>query len=154
MAPHQKLKSNTAWLWNWAMGINPKSSNAKKQAAFDFMLWATSKDYIKQTVAIDPTGASTPPASRSSTYELPVYAKAPYASMTLKTLEGMDFTKPTLEPVPYVGLQYIAIPEFADAGTKMTEYLADYVVDKISLDDAIRKTQAVFEQVAKDGNYR
>lgn len=154
MAPTEKLKSNTAWLWNWAMGINPKSSAAKKQAAFDFMLWATSKDYIKKTVEIDPTGASTPPASRSSTYELPVYAKAPYASMTLKTLEGMDFTKPTLEPVPYVGLQYIAIPEFADAGTKMTEYLADYVVDKISLDEAIKKTQAVFEQVAIDGNYR
>ncbi|MDC7246556.1 MAG: sugar ABC transporter substrate-binding protein [Sphaerochaetaceae bacterium] len=154
MAPTQKMKYNTAWLWNWAMGINPKSSDAKKKAAFDFMLWATSKDYIKKTVELDPTGSSTPPASRSSTYELPVYAKAPYASMTLKTLEGMDFTKPTLDPVPYVGLQYIAIPEFADAGTKMTEYLADYVVDKISLDEAIRKTQAVFEQVAIDGNYR
>jgi len=154
MAPTQKLKSNTAWLWNWAMGINPKSSDAKKAAAFDFMLWATSKEYIQKTIELDPTAASTPPASRSSTYELPVYAKAPYATMTLKTLEGMDFTKPTLEPVPYVGLQYIAIPEFADAGTKMTEYLADYVVDKISLDDAIRKTQAVFEQVAVDGNYR
>ena len=36
----------------------------------------------------------------------------------------------------------------------MTEYLADYVVDKISLDEAIEKTQAVFEQVAIDGNYR
>ena len=154
MAPTQKLKSNTAWLWNWAMGINPKSSDAKKAAAFDFMLWATSKDYIKKTIELDPTAASTPPASRSSTYELPVYAKAPYATMTLKTLEGMDFTKPTLEPVPYVGLQYIAIPEFANAGTKMTEYLADYVVDKISLDEAIEKTQAVFEQVAIDGNYR
>lgn len=154
MAPHQTLRKNTAWLWNWSMGINPKSSAAKKQAAFDFMLWATSKDYIKMTVELDPTGSSTPPASRSSTYDLPVYAAAPYAPMTLKTLEGMDFTNPTLEPVPYVGLQYIAIPEFADAGTKMTEYLADYVVDKISLDEAIRKTQQVFEQVAIDGNYR
>lgn len=154
MAPHQKLKSNTAWLWNWSMGINPKSSKAKKQAAFDYMLWATSKDYAKMTIELDPSGASTPPAARSSTYELPVYAKAPYAAMTLKTLEGMDFTKPTLEPVPYVGLQYIAIPEFADAGTKMTEYLADYVVDKISLDEAIRRTQEVFDKVAVDGNYR
>ncbi|HOV39375.1 MAG TPA: sugar ABC transporter substrate-binding protein [Spirochaetales bacterium] len=154
MAPHQVLKKNTAWLWNWAMGINPKSSTEKKQAAFNFMLWATSKDYVKKTVELDPTGASTPPASRSSTYKLEVYAKAPYAAMTLKTLEGMDFTKPTLEPVPYVGLQYIAIPEFADAGTKMTEYLADYVVDKITLDEAIRKTQEVFEKVAIDGNYK
>jgi len=74
--------------------------------------------------------------------------------MTLKTLESTDFTKPTMEPVPYVGLQYIAIPEFADAGTKMTEYLADYVVDKISLDEAIKKTQDLFNQVAKDGDYQ
>jgi len=153
-APHQKLEKNTAWLWNWAMGINPNSSKAKKEAVFDFMLWASSKDYIKMTTEIDPSGASTPPASRSSTYELPVYAKAPYAEMTLKTLEGMDFTNPTLEPVPYVGLQYIAIPEFANAGTKMTEYLADYVVDKITLDEAIQRTQEVFEQVAIDGEYK
>ncbi|MDF1566382.1 MAG: sugar ABC transporter substrate-binding protein [Spirochaetaceae bacterium] len=154
MPPHQKMKSNTAWLWNWAMGINPKSSDAKKEAVFNFMMWATSKDFIKLTVERDPTGSSTPPASRSSTYSLPAYASAPYAEMTLKTLESTDFTKPTLEPVPYVGLQYIAIPEFADAGTKMTEYLADYVVDKISLDEAIRKTQDLFNQVAIDGDYR
>jgi len=154
MPPHQKMKSNTAWLWNWAMGINPKSDAAKKQAVFDFMLWATSKDFIKMTIELDPTGASTPPASRASTYLLPVYAKAPYAEMTLKTLQSTDFTKPTLEPVPYVGLQYIAIPEFADAGTQMTQYLADYVVDKITLDEAIQKTQDLFNQVAVDGDYQ
>ena len=154
MPPHQKMKTNTAWLWNWAMGINPKSSDANKKAIFDFMLWATSKDFIKMTIELDPTGASTPPASRSSTYKLPVYAKTPYADMTLKTLESTDFTKPTLEPVPYVGLQYIAIPEFADAGTKMTEYLADYVVDKITLDEAIKRTNDLFNQVAKDGGYQ
>ncbi len=54
----------------------------------------------------------------------------------------------------YVGLQYIAIPEFADAGTKMTQWLADYVVDKISLDEAIKKTNDLFNQVAIDGGYR
>jgi len=154
MPPHQKMMTNTAWLWNWSMGINPKSDPDKKQALFDFMLWATSKDFIKMTVDSDPTCSSTPPASRSSTYLLPAYKKAPYAAMTLKTLESTDFTKPTLEPVPYVGLQYIAIPEFADAGTKMTQYLADYVVDKISLDDAIRKTNDLFNQVAEDGGYK
>lgn len=154
LPPHQKMQTNTAWLWNWAMGINPKSSVERKKAVFDFMLWATSKDYIKMTVDLDPTGASTPPASRSSTYKLPAYAAAPYAAMTLKTLESIDFTKPTLDPVPYVGLQYIAIPEFADAGTKMTQYLADYVVDKISLDEAIKKTNDLFNQVAKDGGYK
>lgn len=85
---------------------------------------------------------------------LDAYKSAPYAEMTLKTLESTDFTKPTMEPVPYVGLQYIAIPEFADAGTKMTQYLADYVVDKITLDEAIKKTNDLFNQVAVDGDYR
>lgn len=154
LPPHQKMQTNTAWLWNWALGINPNTTDAKKEAAFDFMLWATSKDYIKMSVELDPTGSSTPPASRSSTYLLDAYKSAPYAEMTLKTLESTDFTKPTLEPVPYVGLQYIAIPEFADAGTKMTQYLADYVVDKISLDEAIKKTNDLFNQVAKDGGYQ
>lgn len=154
LAPHQKMQSNTSWLWNWSMGINPKSTASKKQAVFDYMLWATSKEYIKMTVDTDPTGSSTPPANRSSTYKLAAYKNAPYAAATLKALESMDFTHPTLQPVPYVGLQYIAIPEFADAGTQMTQWLADYVVDKISLDEAIKKTNDLFNQVAVDGGYR
>jgi sorbitol/mannitol transport system substrate-binding protein len=154
MPPHQKMKTNTAWLWNWSMGINPKSDNDKKKATFDFMLWATSKDYIKLTVELDPSGASTPPASRSSTYKLDGYKDTPYAAMTLKTLESTDFTKPTLDPVPYVGLQYVAMPEFADWGTKMTEYLAAYVTDDMTLDEAIKKTQDLCNQVAKDGGYQ
>lgn len=154
LPPHQKKESNTAWLWNWSMGINPKSDDAKKQATFDFMLWATSKEFIKMTTEVDPTGSSTPPASRSSTYELDAYKNAPYAAMTLKTLESTDFTKPTIDPVPYVGLQYVAMPEFADWGTKMTENLAAYVTDKMTLDEAIKKTNDLCNQVAKDGGYQ
>ena len=60
--------------------------------------------------------------------------------MTLKMLQSTDFTHPTLHPVPYTGLQYITMPEFADMGTQMTQWLADYVVDKITLDEAITKT--------------
>ena len=153
-APHQKLQKNTAWLWNWTMGLNPKTTQAKKDAAFKFMLWATSKDYVQLAYKYDPSGSAIPPAARSSTYKLPFYASVPYAAPTLKVLENMDFTKPCLDPVPYIGLQYIAIPEFADAGDLMTRYLADYVVDQISLDEALRRTQAVFEQIAKDGNYK
>ena len=154
MPPHEKMKSNTSWLWNWSMGINPKSEDAKKAATFDFMTWATSKDYIKMTTELDPTGAVTPPASRSSTYQLEAYKSTPYAAMTLKTLESTDFTKPTLEPVPYVGLQYVAMPEFADWGTKMTENLAAYVTDKMTLDQAIKATNDLCNQVAKDGGYQ
>lgn len=154
MAPHQKMATNTSWLWNWAMGINPKVTDEKKQAVFNFMLWATSKDYVKLTTEIDATGSSTPPASRSSTYLLDAYKDAPYAPATLKALESTDFTKPCIEPVPYVGLQYVAMPEFADWGTKMTENLAAFVTDKMTLDEAIKSTNDLCNQVAKDGGYQ
>jgi sorbitol/mannitol transport system substrate-binding protein len=153
-APHDKLEKNNAWLWNWTMCLNPKAEQAKKDAAFKFMLWATSKDYVQLALNADPTGSSIPPAVRSSTYKMPFYASIPYVSTELAVLESMDFTKPCLDPVPYVGLQYIAIPEFADAGDKMTQNLADYVVDNITLDEAIRRTQEVFEAVAEDGGYK
>jgi sorbitol/mannitol transport system substrate-binding protein len=153
-APHDKLAKNTAWLWNWTMGLNPKAAQAKKDAAFQFMLWATSKDYVALAAEFDPTGSAIPPAARSSTYLLPLYASVPYAPATLKTLEELDFTKPCLDPVPYVGLQYIAIPEFADAGDIMTRTLADYTVGNITLDKAIADTQALFERVAVEGNYK
>lgn len=153
-APHQIKKNNTAWLWNWAMAINAKSTEDKKKAAFEFILWATSKDYIAKSMEYDPTGTSTPPASRSSTYQQPVYAATPYASATLKTLEELDFNKPTVDPVPYVGLQYMATPGFPAAATSMTELLAEYMVDAITLDEAISKTQKVFTQAAmNDRNY-
>lgn len=142
------------WLWNWAFGINPNISQARKEAVFDFILWATSKEYIELSYEVDNTGAITPPASRSSTYELAGYADVPYADMTLRTLEQTDFDNPTVDPVPYQGLQYIAIPEFSDLGDRMTEWLANYVVGDLSLDEAIRLTHDAFNQAAIEGEYR
>lgn len=152
--PPEGPEHTSQWLWNWAFGINPNSSQAKKEAVFDFMLWATSKDYIELSYEEDDSGAITPPASRSSTYELEGYADVPYADKTLEVLEMIDFENPTVDPVPYQGLQYIAIPEFSSLGDRMTEWLADYVVGDMSLDEAIERTQEAFDEAAVEGEYR
>lgn len=154
MAPHQVKESNCGWLWSWDMGINPKTTDAKKQAVFDYMIWATSKDFAKLAQQSDPTGASTPCAARTSTYSLEGYKDLPYASETMKALADADFTKPCVNKTPYVGLQYIAIPEFADLGDKMTQNVAAYVTGKMTLDEAISKTQEEFNEAAKDGGYQ
>jgi sorbitol/mannitol transport system substrate-binding protein len=78
----------------------------------------------------------------------------PYADITLETLEQTEFDNPTVDPVPYQGLQYIAIPEFTDLGDSMTEWLAAYIVGDMTLDEAIRRTQDAFDQAAVDGGYR
>lgn len=144
----------SGWIWNWAMNINPNAADEKKQAAFDFMVWACSKDYVNLTLEEDPTGQATPSGVRASTYELDAYKDLPYAQPTLDALANSDFNHPCKNEVPYVGCQYIAIPEFAEAGDRMTENLAAYVTDDMTLDEAIADTQAVFEQVAEEGGYK
>lgn len=147
-------QSPSGWLWNWGMNINPNSSDEKKQAAFDFMVWACAKDYVDLSLEKDPSGASTPSGVRASTYELDAYKDLPYAQPTLDALSTLDFNNPCKDEVPYVGLQYIAIPEFQEAGDKMTEALAAYVTDEITLDEALDQTQKAFEEAAEEGGYK
>ena len=144
----------SGWLWNCGMNLNPNSSDEKKQAAFDFMVWACSKDYVELSLKEDPTGASTPSGVRASTYELDAYKDLPYAKPTLEALDRLDFNHPCKDPVPSVGFQNIAIPEFQEAGDKMTENLAAYVTDEMTLDEALADTQKVFEKAAEEGGYK
>ena len=37
--------------------------------------------------------------------------------MTLNSINSADPTHPTVKPVPYVGVQFVAIPEFAGIAT-------------------------------------
>ena len=37
--------------------------------------------------------------------------------MTLESINAADPTHPTVDPVPYVGVQFVAIPEFQGIGT-------------------------------------
>ncbi len=36
--------------------------------------------------------------------------------MTLNSINAADPTRPTVDPVPYVGVQFVAIPEFQGIG--------------------------------------
>lgn len=151
-APTQVEGGQSGWLWNWSMAINPDTPH--KEQVFDFMLWCTSKDFVDLTLEYAPDGSVTPPAARYSTYEKDVIAALPYAEATMKALAPLDFTKPAVNPTPYVGLQYMAIVEFQEAGTQMTQWVIDYLSGGISLDQAIANTQGLFEQVAIEGGYR
>ena len=76
------------------------------------MKWATSKDYIK-LVGESEGWVAAPPGTRKSTYDNPKYQEAaPFAEIVYKSIANADITKPTKDPVPYIGIQYVAIPEF------------------------------------------
>src|SRR5207237_895588 len=110
------------WLWTWARG-SPASSKHVKEGK-QFIQWATSKEYVKLVAASDGWPA-VPPGTRKSTYELKEYqAAAPFAELTLKAILAADPTHPTAQPVPYTGVQFVAIPEFQSIGTQVGQNIA------------------------------
>jgi sorbitol/mannitol transport system substrate-binding protein len=139
-APTEVTPLGSHWLWSWSLAMESSSKN--KDAAFKFLTWATSKNYIK-LVAAKNGWASVPPGTRISTYQNPKYKKAAgaFEDIVLKSILSADPTHSTLHKVPYVGVQFVGIPEFQDIGTLVTQNLAAAVAGKTSVDAALALSQ-------------
>jgi sorbitol/mannitol transport system substrate-binding protein len=139
LAPNKGLGKNANWLWAWALAI--PAGSQKVDAAQKFIGWATSKHY-GELVASKEGWAAVPPGTRTSLYANPEYLKVPFAKMTLDSMNSADPTKPTVKPVPYTGVQFVAIPEFAGIGTKVGELMSAALAGQMSADDALAQAQA------------
>jgi len=130
------------WLWSWNLAV--PASTKQQDAAVDFVKWATSKEYI-ELVGTEIGWSNVPPGSRTSTYEIPEYqeAAAAYAPITLEVMSAVDPTQPGVNPQSWVGIQYVAIPEFQDVGNQCAQLVADYLADRTSIDDALAKCQTL-----------
>ena len=135
----------SGWLWSWNLAI--PSSTKNKDAALKFVKWATSKDYIK-LVGQKIGWSNVPPGSRTSTYEIPEYkqAAAAYAPLTLKVMSSVNPKQPGVNPQPWVGIQYVSIPEFQDVGNQCAQLVADYLANRGSIDDTLSKCQSIAQQ--------
>ncbi|TFV61201.1 sugar ABC transporter substrate-binding protein [Mycobacterium sp. PS03-16] len=147
MAPTVE-KPNSGWLYTWALGI-PQSSD-KKDSAWKFISWMTDKNYIK-LVGEELGWARVPPGSRLSTYQIPEYQEAAkaFGQVTLDSIEGANPLKPTVEPVPYTGVQFLAIPEFQDLGTRVSQQISAAIAGQKSVADALEQSQQYAEVVGK-----
>lgn len=142
------------WYWSWNLAI-PKSSK-EEDSAFKFITWATSPDYIALVAKTKGTWAAVPPGTRTSTYNNAQYKKAAgaFSSLVLKSISTADVTKATKDPVPYTGVQYVAIPEFQALGTQVGQYLAGALSGQTTIDQALSQAQVAAQKVAKDGGYQ
>jgi len=139
LAPDNGLGKRGNWLWAWSLAIPASSQNA--EAAEQFIDWATNKDYLA-TVAAQDGWANVPPGTRTSLYENPDYqSAAPFAAMTLASIDSADPTKPTVDAVPYTGVQFVAIPEFAGIGTNVGQLFSAALAGQMSADDALAQAQ-------------
>ncbi len=138
------------WLWSWALGI--ESSSRNQEAAFEFLKWATSKEYI-QLVGKEFGWVRVPPGTRRSTYEETKYADNPWSDIEIKSIEGANPERPTQEPVPYTGIQYVGIPEFQQLGDEVGRSLASVLAGDMSVDEMTELAQRQALEVARQGEY-
>jgi len=150
LSPIEATPNGSHWLWSWAMGIPVKAK--EPEAAQKFAEWATSKDYIK-LVADDVGWAQVPPGTRKSTYDNPEYQKAPFAATTLQSMQTADPTNPCIKKVPYVGVQFVGIPEFQSIGTVVGQNIAGALAGKMSIDQALKASQSAAERAMAQGGY-
>jgi sorbitol/mannitol transport system substrate-binding protein len=138
LAPDNGLGKRGNWLWAWSLAI--PAGSQKADAAQKFISWATSKHYL-ELVASKEGWANVPPGTRTSLYMNPEYAKVPFAKMTLDSINSADPTKPTVKPVPYVGVQFVAIPEFQGIGTTVGQIFSAALAGDKDLDSALAEAQ-------------
>ncbi|QLH20089.1 sugar ABC transporter substrate-binding protein [Streptomyces sp. Rer75] len=146
-APVERTKSS-GWLWSWAWAM-PKTTK-KADLAAKFMLWASSKKYEK-LVGQKLGWSRVPAGKRASTYEIPEYKKAAgsFGDITLRSIEQADPSDPGVQPRPTVGIQFVAVPEFQDLGTKVTQEISAAIARKTSVDKALNDGQKLAEDVAE-----
>ncbi len=150
LAPDNGLGKRSNWLWAWSLAV-PASSDAK-DAAKTFINWATNKDYLA-LVASKEGWANVPPGTRTSLYSNEEYAKVPFAKMTIDSINSADPNNPTVKPVPYVGVQFVAIPEFQGIGTSVGEILSAALAGQKTADQALSEAQALVTEEMKAAGY-
>ena len=151
--PDQGLGKHSGWLWTWAFAI--PASSRKVAAAKEFIRWAAGPPYAN-LVAHRLGWLSVPPGTRKSLYTNPHYRQvAPFAEISLNAINAVNTSSPTVKPVPYVGAQYAAIPEFPGIGTEVGQQFSAAVAGQITPDEALAEAQAAAKrQMAAAGYYQ
>jgi sorbitol/mannitol transport system substrate-binding protein len=143
-APVDVTKSS-GWLWTWSLGIPQGAANSS--AAWKWVSWATSKQY--DTLVGQKYGwAAVPPGTRTSLYSNPQYLSAAkaFAGITIASINSTDPDHPTVNPVPYVGVQYVDIPQFETLGVTVGQQIAGAIAGTESVSQALSASQSAASQ--------
>ena len=146
-APVVRTKSS-GWLYAWSWSI--QQASAKKDNAWKFISWASSKEY-EELVGREVGWSSVPAGKRASTYENQDYlaVASAFAEPTRAAIEGADPRNPGVQPRPAIGIQFIDIPEFTDLGTQASQYVSSAIAGQMTVDEALKRGQRLAEDVAE-----
>jgi sorbitol/mannitol transport system substrate-binding protein len=139
------------WLWAWSLAI-PASTDAP-DATKAFVAWATSKDYTA-LVAEKEGWRAAPPGTRTSLYENADYqAEAPFAEMTLNSMNAADTVNQSIQETPYSGGQFVAIPEFQGIATAVGQQMSAALAGQMSAEQALSSAQTLTQREMDRAGY-
>jgi sorbitol/mannitol transport system substrate-binding protein len=151
-APIASWPKGANWLWSWALAV--PTSSKKADAAKQFVTWATSKEYV-DLVGKNEGWVAVPPGTRASTYANKDYINAaPFATFVKEAIETADPVNTTREPKPYIGVQYVGIPEFQAMGTQGGQTIAAALTGQITVEQALKTMQAATDRTIRQAGYR
>ena len=55
--------------------------------------------------------------------------------------------------MPYIGIQYVAIPEFQGIGTQVGQQIAAALAGQVTVDEALETAQTAVERTMKQAGY-
>ena len=144
-----KVTDTSGWLWAWALAIPENAPD--KDAAWEYLSWATGPAYFAQAAAALPGGwAVVPPGTRQSLYDTPEYqeAAAAFAQPTVDAMLAAPINNPGVDPRPGLpGVQFVGVPQFQDVGTRCTEEFSAAIAGSKSVDDALANCQLIASEV-------
>jgi sorbitol/mannitol transport system substrate-binding protein len=73
--------------------------------------------------------------------------------MTLDSILAADPNNPTVKPVPYVGVQFVAIPEFAGIATDVSQEFSAVYAGQQTVAEALEKAQALTVDAMEAAGY-
>lgn len=138
-APKEVTDKGTGWFWSWALAI--PASSQKADTAKEFLKWATSKEYFA-AVGEAKGWVSVPSGTRQSVEEDARRVEAaPFAPAVVEAILSVDPADPTRDPVPYTGVQFVAIEEFQGIGNYVGQQVAAALAGQSTVEEALANSQ-------------
>jgi sorbitol/mannitol transport system substrate-binding protein len=140
--------ASSGWLYAWSWAI--QAASQKKDNAWKFISWASSKEY-EQLVGQEIGWSNVPAGKRASTYENADYLAqaSAFAGPTKAAIESADPRNPGVQPRPAIGIQFVDIPEFPDLGTQVSQDVSSVIAGLVTVDQALDRGQQLADDVAE-----
>jgi sorbitol/mannitol transport system substrate-binding protein len=79
---------------------------------------------------------------------VPEYKEAggEFAELTKQIMSEVNPEMPGVKPQPWIGIQYVSIPEFQDVGNQVSQEIVDAIAGRQTVDQALEAGQRIAQR--------